>query len=229
MLRETYDALTYLVEQVQVRRAVFTIAWIALISYFIGSVPAGYLVGRLAGIDIRTVGSGNIGATNVLRTLGKPLGYAVFLFDFAKGVAAVALSIFIYDSHGAIRTSRELCGIIAAVCCVIGHVYPVWLRFKGGKGVATSAGVLFGLMPVAAVIMGLIWIVVFQATRYVSIASIVAALAAPLVIGVMLWLGWLRTPVLLYFSLFIAAMVVVRHRSNFSRLLSGTEQRFRRK
>jgi glycerol-3-phosphate acyltransferase PlsY len=192
-------------------------------------VPAGYLAGRLVGVDIRTVGSGNIGATNVLRSLGKPFGYAVFLFDFAKGVAAVAISIFIYEHSGAIRTSRELCGIIAGVCCVLGHVYPIWLRFQGGKGVATSAGVLFGLMPFAALIVGAIWIAVFQATRYVSVASILAAVAAPLAVGGMLWMGWLRAPVLLYFSLFLAAIVIFRHRSNFSRLLSGAEQRFRRK
>jgi glycerol-3-phosphate acyltransferase PlsY len=208
---------------------VLTIAAVALISYFIGSVPAGYLAGRLAGVDIRTVGSGNVGATNALRTLGKPFGYAVFLFDFGKGVAAVAISIFIYEHSDAIRTSRELCGIIAGVCCVIGHVYPIWLRFKGGKGVATSAGVLFALMPVAALVVGVIWIVVFQATRYVSIASVLAAVAAPLAVGGMLWIGWVRAPVLLYLSLFLAAIVVFRHRSNFSRLLSGAEQRFPRK
>ena len=207
----------------------FTATCIALISYLIGSIPAAYLAGRLAGVDIRKVGSGNVGATNVLRVLGKRFGYPVFLLDFLKGVGAIQLSMLLWDNSHTTEIGRELYGIIAGACCVIGHVYPVWLGFKGGKGVATSAGVLFGLMPVAALVMGLVWIVTFETTRYVSIASLAAAVAMPLAVGAMLWLGALRAPVLLYFSICLAAIVVVRHRSNFSRLIKGTEERFQRK
>ena len=110
-----------------------------------------------------------------------------------------------------------------------GHAYPPWLRFKGGKGVATSIGVLFGLMPFAALIMCIVWIMVFQVSRYVSVASMAAALALPLTIGMMFCLNQLSSPILLYFSLCLAALVVFRHRSNLSRLLRGTEPRFVRK
>jgi glycerol-3-phosphate acyltransferase PlsY len=201
---------------------------IAVVGYLIGSVPFGYIAGRLAGVDIRKVGSGNVGATNVVRALGRRFGYPVFLLDFFKGVAAVAISILVFN-HSSIQISRELCAITAGACCVIGHVFPIWLGFKGGKGVATSAGVIFGLMPVVASIMGLVWLVVFQASRYVSLASVSAAIAMPIAAGAMLHFGQLHAPVLFYFSLALATLVIVRHRSNFSRLLTGTEQRFTRK
>jgi len=207
----------------------FTIAVIALISYLIGSVPVGYLAGRIAGVDIRKVGSGNIGATNVLRVLGKRYGYPVFLFDFTKGAAAVEMSILISNSTHHVEMSRELCAILAGVSSVIGHSYPVWLSFKGGKGVATSAGVIFALMPFAALIVGIVWVVIFQASRYVSVASIAAALALPIAVGALLCFRQLSAPVLLYFSLCLAAVIIIRHRSNLSRLLNGTEPRFRRK
>ena len=207
---------------------VFSIAVIILVGYLIGSVPAGYLAGRIVGIDIRKVGSGNIGATNVLRILGKRYGYPVFLFDFLKGVAAVEMSILIFDRchPGA---SRELCAILGGVASVIGHSYPVWLSFKGGKGVATSVGVLFALIPFAALSFGMVWIATFLTSRYVSVASIAAATALPVTVGALLYVGQLNKPVLLYFSICLAAIVIVRHRSNVSRLLRGTEPRFQRK
>jgi glycerol-3-phosphate acyltransferase PlsY len=201
---------------------------IAVAAYLIGSVPFGYIAGRLAGVDIRKVGSGNVGATNVVRTLGRRLGYPVFLLDFLKGVVAVELSILVFN-HSSIPASRELCAIAGGACCVIGHLFPVWLGFKGGKGVATSGGVIFSLMPLVALIMGLVWLVVFQATRYVSLASVSAAIAMPLVTAAMLYFGKLHAPVLFYFSFALATLVIVRHWSNFSRLLTGTEQRFQRK
>ena len=155
-------------------------AAVALISYLLGSIPAGYLAGRMAGIDIRKSGSGNIGATNVTRTLGRRYGYPVFVVDFAKGALAVWTSIFLGQHVEAKPTSTELYGILGAICCVLGHVFPVWLGFKGGKGVATSAGALFGLMPLAAAIGAAVWVIVFEVTRYVSLASIVAAMLLPL-------------------------------------------------
>jgi len=208
---------------------VLTFIAVALLGYLVGSLPAGYIAGRIAGIDIRKVGSGNIGATNVLRVLGKRFGYAVFLVDFLKGVGAVVLSIFIAKSGRQSESMWELCATLSGVCCVIGHVYPVWLRFRGGKGVATSIGVLFGLVPLAALIMSTVWILTFETTRYVSVASITAALALPITVGAMFWLKYLNTPVLFYLSLCLAAVVVVRHRSNISRLRNGTEPRFVRK
>jgi glycerol-3-phosphate acyltransferase PlsY len=208
---------------------VLTLISVALIGYLVGSFPAGYIAGRIAGIDIRNAGSGNIGATNVLRVLGKPFGYAVFLVDFLKGVGAVVLSVFIAKSGRQSETMLELCATLSGACCVIGHVYPVWLRFRGGKGVATSIGVLFGLVPLAALVMSTVWILTFEATRYVSVASIAAALALPITVGAMFGLKYLNTPVLFYFSLCLAAVVVVRHRSNISRLRKGTEPRFVRK
>jgi glycerol-3-phosphate acyltransferase PlsY len=202
--------------------------FIAVVGYVVGSVPFGYIAGRLAGVDIRKIGSSNVGATNVVRTLGKRFGYPVFLLDFLKGVAAVEMSILVFN-HSSAQISRELCAIVGGACCVVGHLFPIWLGFKGGKGVATSGGVIFGLMPLVALVMAFVWIVVFQTTRYVSVASIAAVIAMPIAAGAMLHFGKLHAPVLFYFSLCLAALVVVRHRSNFSRLASGAEQRFQRK
>jgi glycerol-3-phosphate acyltransferase PlsY len=208
---------------------VVTFILIALLSYLMGSVPAGYIAGRFAGIDIRRVGSGNIGATNVLRVLGKPYGYAVFLFDFCKGVGAVRASILIINAaHSGNHQESELVGVMAGVLCVLGHTYPVWLGFKGGKGVATSVGVLFGLMPVAALTVLAVWFVTFQATKYVSVASIVAAVALPVIAAVMVHFEKAGMP-LVYFSACLAVVIVWRHRSNVSRLMKGTEPSFRRK
>jgi glycerol-3-phosphate acyltransferase PlsY len=206
-----------------------TFATVLIVSYLLGSIPAGYLAGRLAGVDIRKAGSGNIGATNVMRVLGKAYGYPVFAIDFLKGLAAVRVSILIARHIQLAGTSMELIGIVAAVSCVTGHVFPVWLQFKGGKGVATSAGALFGLMPVALLIGAAVWIAMFQVTRYVSVASITAAIALPIVILIMISLDQARTMALLYFSICLAAMVILRHRSNLSRLVRGTEPRFKRK
>jgi glycerol-3-phosphate acyltransferase PlsY len=202
-----------------------TIILVLLAGYLLGSIPSAYLAGRIGGIDIRQVGSGNVGATNVTRTFGKRFGYPVFVVDFLKGVAAVGLSVVIFGRMQPAGISRELCGVLAGISSVIGHSFPVWLGFKGGKGVATSAGVIFALLPLAAVVMGVVWIGTFQITRYVSLASIAAVVALPLVAGAMLLLGRLHAPVLLYFSIFLAVIVIVRHRSNLSRLASGTEPR----
>lgn len=201
---------------------------IAFVGYILGSIPFGFLVAKCAGVDIRAAGSGNIGATNVVRTLGKAYGYPVFLLDFLKGFGAVKIAILI-ASRSTLAIPIELAGIVAGICSVIGHSYPVWLRFKGGKGVATSAGVVFGLMPLVALIAGVIWILVFLIGRYVSLASIIAAIALPISCAVLLWFGHLRAPVLLYFSILLALVVVARHRTNISRLRSGRELRFERK
>jgi glycerol-3-phosphate acyltransferase PlsY len=202
---------------------------ILLLSYFIGSVPFGYLAGRLKGIDLREEGSGNIGATNALRVIGKKWGFAVFFADAFKGFLAVRLALFLVGRMPEASGYAEFYAILAAASCVAGHSFPVWLKFKGGKGVATSAGSLFGVVPIAAVAIFIVWVVTFETTRYVSLASVVAALALPVAVGVLIYLGHAQGMVLIYFSALMTALVVWRHRSNLARLLDGTEPRFNRK
>jgi glycerol-3-phosphate acyltransferase PlsY len=206
-----------------------TLAAVVMGSYLLGSIPFGYLVGRIAGIDIRNCGSGNIGATNVIRTLGRSYGYPVFAADFLKGFGAVKMSILIATRMQPDWISSEMFGIAAAISSVLGHSFPVWLRFKGGKGVATSAGALFGLAQVAALVGAAIWVLTFLLTRYVSVASIAAAAALPLIILITTWLSQTPGKSLFYSSVCLAAVVIWRHRSNLSRLMRGTEQRFTRK
>jgi acyl phosphate:glycerol-3-phosphate acyltransferase len=204
-------------------------ASVGLIAYLIGSFPTGYLVGRLRGIDVRNVGSGNVGATNVTRVLGKQFGYPVFMVDFFKGLGALLLAVAVAHRFQVDSVVSDLCAAMGGIFAVVGHSCPVWLGFKGGKGVATSLGVMFGISWIAALIMCAVWIVVFKATRYVSVASIAAAIALPVAMMTQLFLHELRSPVLVYFSLCLAAIVVLRHRSNLSRLINGTEPRFARK
>ena len=208
--------------------------WLILFSccafgYLFGSFPAGYIAGRVAGVDVRSLGSGNIGATNVLRVLGKRWGYAVFFVDAFKGFAAVRLTLLLVKILPVAQPYAEYFAILTAVMCIVGHTCPVWLGFKGGKGVATSAGALFGLMPGVVPFIVLIWIILFETTRYVSVASIVAAISLPIVVGLFLRWKFVEGHAFFYFSVLIALLVLWRHRSNFSRLLKGTEQRFSRK
>jgi acyl phosphate:glycerol-3-phosphate acyltransferase len=204
-------------------------ATVALLGYLIGSVPVGYIAARLAGVDIRRQGSGNIGATNVLRVLGKRFGYPVFLIDVGKGAAAVLLARHLAASSGVDQSALEIAATLAGVCAVLGHSFPLWLKFSGGKGVATSIGVLFALVPLAGLIVCGVWIVTFEIGRYVSLASVIAVIALPISVAAMLFLHRIETPVLLYFSLCLTALVIIRHRSNLSRLIKGTEPRFTRR
>jgi glycerol-3-phosphate acyltransferase PlsY len=207
----------------------FTLAIVLVASYLLGSIPFGYLAGRLAGMDIRKAGSGNIGATNVVRVLGKRYGYPVFVLDFLKGVAAVKVSVAMAMAVRPEWGSSEMFGVLAAASSVIGHSFPPWLKFRGGKGVATSAGALFGLMPVATLIGVAIWMLVFWFTRYVSVASVAAAVTLPLVIFIMTRLYHSEGNALFYSAVGIAAVVIWQHRSNLSRLMRGREPRFTRK
>lgn len=201
----------------------------AALGYLFGSFPSGYLAGRLAGVDVRTVGSGNIGATNVLRVLGKPWGYAVFFVDALKGVLAVRIALFLASRFGVAPANAQYFAILAAAMCVIGHTFPIWLAFKGGKGVATLAGTICGLMPLAAVIISPVWVVVFKTTRYVSLASLAAAVMLPVTVALLIHWKLSEGFALFYYALAMAILVAWRHRSNFSRLLNRTEQRFSRK
>ena len=200
---------------------------IAVLSYLIGSVPSGYLVAKSQGIDIREHGSRNIGATNVLRVMGKKWGYLVFFCDSFKGFLAVKLGASI-AAHA--LYSPVLGSVIAAIACILGHNYTIWLGFKGGKGIATSAGVLLALFPVLIVFsVALIWAVVFFVARYVSLASIVAAVALPCVVFFTTRKSGSDFWILFGFSVLIAALAVWRHHSNIGRLLNGTESRFGKK
>lgn len=202
----------------------------ALVAYFLGSIPWGYLAGKLKGVDLHKEGSGSTGATNALRVLGKPWGYTVFALDALKGWLAVVMAMQIaaryFDS-----TQPEViaAGVVAAIFSVIGHSYPVWLRFQGGKGIATSAGIMLGLFPWPVFAFGLfVWLSLFFGTRYVSIASLGAAVALPTASAAMWWLGdcdAIRTGI----AMAMCVLAVWRHKSNISRLMAGTEKRFEKK
>ena len=204
----------------------FAILLSVLAGYLLGSVPFGLLVSRMKGVDIRLHGSGNIGATNVWRVCGWRCGLPVFVLDVLKGVASVLVAGGI-----SIRSGFDPAwpAVAAATACILGHSFPIWLRFKGGKGVATSLGVLFGLMPMVSLGVLLLWAIVFKASGYVSLASIVAAVALPLLAGVAQWAGWAYGWPCVGFAVIAALLVLVRHRSNIQRLRAGTESRFGKK
>jgi len=198
---------------------------IAVTAYLLGSIPTGYLVARAKGIDIRTIGSGNIGAANVFRILGKPAGSLVLVVDGLKGFAACSwLADFVVQPFAVAPDKIECLKIVAGICAVLGHNYTCWLKFKGGKGIATSAGVYFALAPLAAGIALATWIVTAVSTRYVSIASIAAAVALPTAVWLTkdsLFLGIVTTA--------LGLLAIFKHRDNVQRLLNGTEQRFGQK
>jgi len=195
--------------------------------YLIGSIPSGYLVARAKRIDIRQHGSRNIGAANVARVMGKNWGYLVGVCDFLKGFLAVKLGLVLASYF---LFSTVLGGVVAAIASVLGHNYPVWLGFKGGKGVATSGGAVLGLFPPLIFFSaGAVWVAVFLISRYTSLASITAAVGLPIAVlliaaktGTDFWL-------LLGFSVLISALAIWRHRANIVRLLNGTENRFGKK
>ena len=181
-----------------------------LVGYLLGSIPFGLLLTRLGGKgDIRAIGSGNIGATNVLRTGSKGLAALTLLFDAAKGAAAVLLAQVLWPE-----------GVqFAAAGAMIGHLYPVWLKFKGGKGVATLLGVLIPLLPIAAAVYALVWVGLLLTVRISSLAGLVAAGSAPLSAGVM------DRDELFPLLLGFAMLVIWKHRENIQRLFAGTEPR----
>ena len=197
-----------------------------LLSYLIGSIPFGVFAGQIAGTDIRQHGSRNIGATNVLRTLGKKYGIAVFLADTLKGLIAVRLALWFAGTDPFYKSTL---GVLAAIFVVIGHSFPVWLRFRGGKGVATSGGACLGLFPAPTLIGGIVWVMVFFASRYVSLASIAAIAALPIAVWILSDHGNSSDYLVFGFSVFIAVLVIGRHWENMVRLARGTEPRFNRK
>ncbi len=190
-----------------------------LSAYLLGSIPWGFLFGKAKGVDLRKIGSGNIGATNAARVLGKPIGLAVLLLDAAKGYVACRWLPGLWVDH-----PEQWLLLAAGIAAVLGHNFPCWLRFRGGKGIATSTGVLLALMPKALGICAVVWAVVFAVFRIVSLASMVAAGCLPVAVW---WTGGSR--LLLGFAIFLAVMAIYRHRANLRRLLAGTEPRFGQK
>jgi glycerol-3-phosphate acyltransferase PlsY len=188
-----------------------TQALVVAVAYLLGSIPFAFLAGRARGVDLRTVGSGNLGAANVFRTLGRDMGIAVMAADILKGVVAVVIARLLTDDPWP---------AIAAAAAMAGHVFPVWLRFKGGKGVAVAGGAVIALMPLVALILFGIWIAIVATTRYTSLASITGALAATP-------LAWaLGEPLsTIIFAAAGAAALLFLHRSNIRRLLRGEENR----
>jgi glycerol-3-phosphate acyltransferase PlsY len=205
------------------------------IAYFVGSIPFGLIVGLSRGVDVRTAGSGNIGATNVGRLLGKQFFFLVFFLDLLKSLVPMAIASWIVSRIPEAQRDWPLylAWLLVGFAAVIGHMFSVFLGFKGGKGVATSAGVVLGLYPyftLAGLAVIAIFVVVFFATRYISLGSIVAACAFPLayfLIGKAR--GWSVTGdqlPLLVFAIVMGGLIVWKHRTNIARLRAGTENRF---
>jgi glycerol-3-phosphate acyltransferase PlsY len=178
--------------------------------YLFGSVPVGWLLTRMSGLgDIRNIGSGNIGATNVLRTGRKGLALMTLLLDVGKGAGAVLIA----------QTLGPDMAIIAAAGVILGHMFPVWLKFNGGKGVAPSLGVMLGLAWPAGVLMFGVWLLVLAVTRISSLAALVAAVSTPVAAK------FFASPQVFEFSLFMIALVIIRHRENIVRLVQGKESK----
>jgi glycerol-3-phosphate acyltransferase PlsY len=202
------------------------IVLIAIAAYLLGSIPTGYLLVRLfRQQDIRSIGSGNIGATNVLRSGGKGLGAATFLLDMLKGCSAVWLggflgALLLPTGPNTMRSAQA----VAALCAVLGHMFPVWLRFRGGKGVATGFGVFLVAAPWAALAAISVFAIVLLLSRYVSLASILGAASFP----VFAWFTVTgpRPPFYVAVQCAVALLIIVKHHQNIRRLLAGTETRF---
>lgn len=210
----------------------------AVVGYFLGALPFGYLVARAHGVDIFKAGSGNPGATNVKRVLGAKAGYTVYVLDALKGALAAVLPVvfflhFLGEPYTGSLWSRMVVacaghlldlGVVGLVGAVLGHSFSLFTRFKGGKGVATASGGLLVLMPVPILIGVVVWFITFFASRYVSLASILASIAVPAAA----WAFGLALILKIVVTL-LGALVIARHYSNIRRLLAGTEHRWERK
>tara|TARA_R110001606_G_scaffold71247_13_gene163592 strand:- start:11780 stop:12418 length:639 start_codon:yes stop_codon:yes gene_type:complete len=199
--------------------ALVTLALVAVAGYLLGSIPFGVIITRaVTGEDVRAIGSGNIGATNVLRTGRKDLALATLLLDAGKGAVALLIARWLFDS--------EVAGAIAGGAAFIGHLFPVWLGFKGGKGVATFFGLLLAAWWPLGLMAGATWLIVAFGLRYSSLAALVAAAVAPMLATLTVPALHLPAPApILLLSAFTAVLIWVRHHQNIARLLKGTEPR----
>lgn len=182
-------------------------------AYLLGSIPTGFLLGSFSGVDVRRAGSGNVGATNVARVVGRRQGLMTLLGDVAKGLIPVYLSVYLELNPPMVA--------LVGLAAFLGHLYPLFLKFQGGKGVATALGVYLGLAPMATVVLIFVFSVVAMVSRVVSLASLIAAGFAPIAF----WF-FSYPPFLIWLSLLIGLLIVFRHRENIERLLSGAEPRF---
>ena len=203
-------------------------------AYLLGSIPFGLLIAKAHGKDLRSIGSGNIGATNVARALGRKWAYVCFALDVLKGLVPMLAASILVTRSSILDEHQLLLWLWLAVGCaaILGHIFPVYLKFKGGKGVATSFGVALGVWPyytMSAAAAGAVWVVVVLIWRYVSLASIAAAVtfAVALFASVALIPGWNASTLwpLLIVATLIPLMVIVRHRENIKRLIAGTESK----
>lgn len=195
-----------------------------ILSYLLGSVPAAYIAGRSRGLDLRKHGSGNLGATNVIRVLGTRIGLAVFAFDMAKGALPVVLfpRWVPSDVFSGVH-SPVLIGVLCGIAAIIGHVRPIYLRFgKGGKGVATAAGVFFALAPVQTLLTLIVFAVVLLSSGFVSLGSLISAVMLPILLAITIGTRSVLFPI----SVAVAAFVFLTHRANIGRLRRGEEHRF---
>jgi glycerol-3-phosphate acyltransferase PlsY len=201
---------------------VLSTAIAALLGYLLGSIATGAIISRRAGTDIRRHGSGSTGGTNITRVLGWKAGLAVIAADAAKGYLAIWLVAVIGPDPAGI--GNEGLRLIAGLAAIVGHIWPVFARFRGGKGVATSAGVLLALAPAAVVAGVAVFAIVMAATRIVSLASLTAELSVPLVLSALRWTEMRSVSVMLFvYSIVAAALISFAHRDNIARLRAGTE------
>jgi glycerol-3-phosphate acyltransferase PlsY len=202
---------------------ILTVACI-LVAYLIGAIPFGLLIARVFGVrDIRQAGSGNIGATNVVRVLGFKAAVWVYLLDIGKGVAAVLLARLVPDP----AYSRDLFLVVVALAAILGHIFPLYLRFKGGKGVSTAFGCLIVLMPIPALLAAAAFFIIAFTTRFISLASMIGAIVLPVVVIVRQEVfGHPVSPVYWGLALAVGVLVPITHRQNIKRLVHGTESRF---
>ena len=197
----------------------------ALAGYVSGATPFGYFAGRLKGIDIREHGSKNIGATNVVRVCGKGIGIPVFILDVLKGWLPAWLVLKWFASHDASVELSTIASIVTGIAAVLGHNYTFWLKGRGGKGIATSTGALLAVAPVAVGVGLVVWYLTLKLTQYVSVASMVAALAIPITMSVMMLRDDSWNFILLGFGVVLCVLAIVRHKTNIERLMAGTENR----
>jgi glycerol-3-phosphate acyltransferase PlsY len=205
-------------------------------AYLLGSIPFGLLIAKAHGKDLRSIGSGNIGATNVSRALGRKWAYVCFALDVLKGLVPMLAASILVSRFSILNEHQLVLWLWLAVGCaaILGHVFPLYVKFKGGKGVATSFGVALGVWPYYTISAGFaiaVWVVAVLIWRYVSLASIAAAVTFPLVLIAAIWLtpAWTFAALwpLLIAAIAIPLMVIIRHRENVKRLLAGTESKIR--
>jgi acyl phosphate:glycerol-3-phosphate acyltransferase len=206
--------------------------FLIVFAYLLGSVPFGLLIARAHGVDLRKVGSGNIGATNAARHVGRPAGILCFLLDVSKGLIPMLLVPLLGLVDAAAGPKQLTLWLLVGCAAVLGHVFPIYLKFKGGKGVATSLGIVLGLWPyytVCGIVAFAVWLGVVFCWRYVSLASIAAAISFPLFLtgAILVLKAWTLSQLwpLLLIAVLMALLVVIRHRENLKRLAEGSESK----